>query len=248
MIFTLISLLIVPSQALTYPSHIEPLEVTENFRFKTFYSSFRENTKSDVIDGEWQGILDLYPRVLNGSYRIRVTSLNVKKISLIIYASYYLYHKPSPEASYSLCQVIPVIFNSSITKEGNYSGSILYTKLNGTTWASADTEWKPIPYCSYEAYMNYSEFGYCTFSAQLWWNEMEWDENTIQSVEIEFSYQGFHDPVFYKFLQDRYYKTSKMKQFWKFLNDSLSVGTVFLALLSPFIGAFILIKRGGVSD
>ncbi|MFX0205440.1 MAG: hypothetical protein ACFFDT_05595, partial [Candidatus Hodarchaeota archaeon] len=105
LILTLFSLLIVPSQALSYPSHIEPLEVTENFKFEGFYSNIRKNTKSDIMDGTWQGILDLHPRVLNGSYGIRVTSLSVKKISLIIYASYYLYHRYSSKASYSLLRV-----------------------------------------------------------------------------------------------------------------------------------------------
>ena len=245
MILSLFSLLIVPSQALSYPSLIEPLDVTENFKFIGFYSNIRENTKSDIMDGTWQGILDLHPRVLNGSFRIRVTSLSVKKISLIIYASYYLYRSCSSKASYSFVRLTPVIFNSSIT-EGNYSGAILYTKLNGTSWASADTEWRPIPYCSYEAYMNYSEYGYCTFSAQLWWNEIEWDESTSQRVEIEFSYQGSHDPTFYKYLQDRYNKNSKVKQLGKFVNDSLLVGIGLFGLLSPFIGTFVLIRRGGV--
>ncbi|MFW9905724.1 MAG: hypothetical protein ACFFFH_15430 [Candidatus Thorarchaeota archaeon] len=240
-ILCLFLLLVKPYQALTYPSHIEQIEVSENFTL--YYSDFKKDYSSNMIDGSWQGILDLHPRILNGSYNIKVTKLDIKNISLIIYVSYILYRGYKEfDDSYSVIRVVPVIFNRTINKETSYNGSVLYTKLNGTTWGAP-----PIPVCSYEAFTNCSDFGYCTFSAQLCLkdNDRDWSQVTSQSMEIEFSYQGFHDPVFYRFLQNRYNRNYQVKQFWKFIDDYISPIVGLLFLVSPFIGMLVLIKRGG---
>ncbi|MFW9854488.1 MAG: hypothetical protein ACFFFG_05490 [Candidatus Thorarchaeota archaeon] len=241
LILSTLSIIAVPSQALPVPSRIEPLDVTVNFEF-AFYK-FRTNYGLKKVESSWRGILDLHPRFLNGSYNIKVLRLDVENVSLIIHAAYVLCQRydgfDNPTRT---IEVDPVIFNDTIGRESVYSGTIIYTKLGGSVWASAETDWNPVPYCSYEAFTNYSVFGYCTFSAELEIKNksINWGQNLSLWAEIEFTYHGFQDSGFYQFLQERHRQNIQIKNFWKVMIPC--VGLFILGSL--FTGLWVLFNRG----
>ncbi|MFW9780644.1 MAG: hypothetical protein ACFFE8_17510 [Candidatus Heimdallarchaeota archaeon] len=187
----------------------------------------------------------MYPRILNGSYHVKVIRLDTENASLMIYASYVSYDEyGTDDEPHGMRRVPSVIFNGTISKDADYEG-LVNQELIEPRITSAETDWRSISVRSYEYLANYSVYGYCCFSAELDLKNttIDWSQAYLQRAEIEFSYQGFHDPIFYQFLQDRNTRNVQFRHYTEILDSSITL----LILFSPGLGFLALLalsKRG----